>query len=46
MKTWDGQASSASFTFPNQNPVKKVEVDPADKLKAEIGRKNNVVAAP
>jgi hypothetical protein len=41
LKTWDGQTSSASFTFPAGNPVTKVEIDPDRKLKAEVERTNN-----
>jgi Peptidase family M1 domain len=45
IKTWDGQAEETSFTFPASNPVKKVEVDPEDKLKAEKDRLNNTTSA-
>ena len=45
IKTWDGQTKDISFTFPAGNPVKKVEIDPEDKLKAEKDRINNVKSA-
>jgi aminopeptidase N len=45
IKTWDGRTDETSFTFPASNPVKKVEVDPEDKLKAERDRLNNTRSA-
>src|SRR5262245_24967774 len=44
-ETWDGQQSSTSFTFPADQPVKQVEIDPDHKLKAELERANNSTAA-
>jgi hypothetical protein len=46
LKTWDGQTPSASFAFPAGDPVKKVEIDPEHKLKAEVDRVNNTSAVP
>jgi aminopeptidase N len=40
-ETWDAQQSSISFTFPPDQPVQQVEVDPDYKLKAELERTNN-----
>ena len=45
VKTWDGRTEDFSFTFPADNPVKKVEIDPEDKLKAEHDRLNNTRSA-
>jgi aminopeptidase N len=44
VKTWDGRTEDFSVTFPADNPVQKVEVDPEDKLKAEKERDNNIVS--
>jgi hypothetical protein len=41
LKTWDGLTPDASFMFPAANPVKKVEIDPEGKLKAEVEISNN-----
>jgi hypothetical protein len=47
IKTWDGQTSSTSFTFSAKDAVKKVELDPKHKLKAEILIINNkAIATP
>jgi Peptidase family M1 domain len=46
LKTWDGQTPSASFAFPAGDPVKKVEIDPEHKLKAEVDRVNNTSVVP
>jgi aminopeptidase N len=45
VKTWDGRTEDFSFTFPADNLVKKVEIDPEDKLKAEHDRLNNTRSA-
>jgi hypothetical protein len=45
IKTWDGQTPSASFTFSAADAVKKVEVDPEHKLKAELRTTNNTASA-
>ncbi|MFL5800736.1 MAG: hypothetical protein ACJ8CR_03245, partial [Roseiflexaceae bacterium] len=41
IETWDGQTTGTSFTFPADQPVKQVEIDPEWKLKAELERANN-----
>jgi hypothetical protein len=40
-KTWDGQAPSTSYTFPAADALKKVEIDPQRKLKAEVNLDDN-----
>ena len=43
LQTWDGQAASLSLSFPTNNPITHVEVDPSRKLKAELNRLDNQV---
>ncbi len=42
---WDGQDASTSFSFPNSDPIVRVEIDPAHKLAAEIDVLDNGVSA-
>jgi hypothetical protein len=41
LQTWDGQAASLDLSFPATNPIAYVEVDPSQKLKAELNRADN-----
>jgi hypothetical protein len=41
LQTWDGQAASLRLSFPINNPIAHVEVDPSRKLKAELNRLDN-----
>ena len=43
LQTWDGQAASLSLSFPANNPIMHVEVDPARKLTAELNRVDNSI---
>ena len=42
---WDGQAASASYSFPAGDPAVQVEVDPDHKLKAELDVLDNGASA-
>jgi hypothetical protein len=44
VEAWNGQAQETSFTFPGGDPVARVEVDPAHKLKAELNVLDNSVS--
>jgi hypothetical protein len=45
LETWDGQSKGTSFEFPASKPVKQVEIDPNEKLKAEMVRSDNSASA-
>ena len=45
VKTWDGRAEQADFTFPAGDPVTRVEVDPDHKLHAELQVLDNGASA-
>jgi hypothetical protein len=40
-RQWDGIEESVSYTFPNDDPVSQVVVDPEYKLVAELNRLDN-----
>ena len=40
-ETWDGQEASIIYTFPLADPVTRIDIDPAHKLKAELKLDNN-----
>ncbi|HEX9370210.1 MAG TPA: M1 family aminopeptidase, partial [Roseiflexaceae bacterium] len=44
VESWDGLAQETSFTFPGDDAVARVEVDPAHKLKAELNVLDNSVS--
>jgi hypothetical protein len=43
LRSWDGQTASLSLSFPANNPIMRVEIDPSRKLKAELNREDNSV---
>jgi hypothetical protein len=43
LQTWDGRMASLSLSFPANNPIAHVEIDPSRKLKAELNRLDNQV---